>query len=54
MGSSDAARERFGKLIKKYRGRAGFTQQELAKVAVIAQSTISDLESGKKGHDVNK
>ncbi|MET9712296.1 helix-turn-helix transcriptional regulator [Nocardiopsis alba] len=49
MGSSDNARERFGRLLKKYRGQAGITQQELAKVAVIAQSTISDLESGKKG-----
>lgn len=49
MGSSDAARERFGKLLKKYRGQAGVTQQKLAKSAVIAQSTISDLESGKKG-----
>ncbi|MGW5877935.1 helix-turn-helix domain-containing protein [Nocardiopsis terrae] len=49
MGSTDAARERFGKLLKKYRGRSGLTQQELAKAAVIAQSTVSDLEAGKKG-----
>lgn len=45
----DPARERFGKLMKKYRLRSGLTQQDLAKAAVIAQSTVSDLEGGKKG-----
>ncbi|MBR8741447.1 helix-turn-helix transcriptional regulator [Nocardiopsis sp. MG754419] len=49
MGSSDSARQRFGKLLLKYRGLSGMTQKELARAAAIAQSTISDLESGKKG-----
>lgn len=49
MGSVDPARERFGKLLKKTRSRSGLTQQELAKAAVIAQSTVSELEGGRKG-----
>ncbi|WP_026115930.1 helix-turn-helix domain-containing protein [Nocardiopsis kunsanensis] len=49
MGSVDPTRERFGKLLKKTRAQAGLTQQDLAKAAVIAQSTISDLERGRKG-----
>ncbi|WP_087100700.1 helix-turn-helix transcriptional regulator [Nocardiopsis sp. JB363] len=49
MGSSDSARQRFGKLLKKYRALSGMTQQELAKAAVIAQSTVSELEGGRKG-----
>ncbi|MEU3310130.1 helix-turn-helix transcriptional regulator, partial [Nocardiopsis sp. NPDC006832] len=49
MGSVDPARERFGRLLKKTRSRSGLTQQELAKAAVIAQSTVSELEGGRKG-----
>lgn len=45
----EAARLRFGKLIRKLRGQAGLSQQELADLAVISQSTVSDLELGKKG-----
>ncbi|WP_082375990.1 helix-turn-helix transcriptional regulator [Nocardiopsis sp. NRRL B-16309] len=45
----EPARERFGILVKKYRVQAGMTQQELAKAAVIAQSTVSDVERGIKG-----
>lgn len=45
----EVARARFGKLLKKIRGQASFTQQELAAVSLVAQSTISDLELGKKG-----
>ncbi|WP_444963710.1 helix-turn-helix domain-containing protein [Nocardiopsis sp. M1B1] len=44
-----AAQLRFGKLLRKLRDQAGLTQQELADLAVIAQSTVSDLELGKKG-----
>ncbi|MFV2198616.1 helix-turn-helix domain-containing protein [Nocardiopsis sp. LOL_012] len=44
-----SARSRFGKLLKRTRGQAGLTQQELAAVSMVAQSTISDLELGKKG-----
>lgn len=49
MGGTDPARERFGVLLKKYRVQAGATQQELARSAMVAQSTISDLERGRKG-----
>ncbi|XKK39629.1 helix-turn-helix transcriptional regulator [Nocardiopsis sp. ARC36] len=45
----EAARLRFGKLLRKIRGQAGLTQQELAGLAVVSQSTVSDLELGKKG-----
>jgi transcriptional regulator with XRE-family HTH domain len=48
-GEDDEARSRFGKLLKKTRGLAGFTQQKLAAVSLVGQSTISDLELGKKG-----
>lgn len=48
-GSEEAARKRFGALLRKYRGQAGFSQQELAAAAIVSQSTISDLELGKKG-----
>jgi transcriptional regulator with XRE-family HTH domain len=44
-----AAQLRFGKLLRKLRGQAGLTQQELAALAVVSQSTVSDLERGKKG-----
>ncbi|MEU5856771.1 helix-turn-helix domain-containing protein [Nocardiopsis dassonvillei] len=44
-----AAQLRFGKLLRKLRGQAGLTQQELASLAVVSQSTVSDLERGKKG-----
>ena len=45
----EAARRRFGKLLRKLRGQAGLSQQELAASAVVSQSTVSDLELGKKG-----
>ncbi|GAA1449917.1 helix-turn-helix transcriptional regulator [Nocardiopsis tropica] len=45
----DSARERFGLLVRKYRLQAGMTQHELARAAVIAQSTVSELERGIKG-----
>ncbi|MEE2037468.1 Scr1 family TA system antitoxin-like transcriptional regulator [Nocardiopsis sp. CT-R113] len=48
-GEDDEARSRFGKLLKKTRGLAGLTQQKLAAVSLVGQSTISDLELGKKG-----
>lgn len=48
-GEEEEARARFGRLLKKIRGQAGLTQQELAAVSLVAQSTISDLELGKKG-----
>lgn len=44
-----AAQLRFGKLLRKLRGQAGLTQQELASLAMVSQSTVSDLERGKKG-----
>lgn len=44
-----AARERFGKLLRKVRAQSGLTQQEVAAASLVAQSTISDLEQGKKG-----
>ncbi|WP_344010509.1 helix-turn-helix transcriptional regulator, partial [Nocardiopsis exhalans] len=48
-GNEEAARKRFGALLRKYRGQAGLSQQELASAAIVSQSTISDLERGKKG-----
>ncbi|MFJ9552318.1 Scr1 family TA system antitoxin-like transcriptional regulator [Nocardiopsis sp. NPDC101807] len=44
-----AAGRRFGKLLKKSRGQAGLSQQELAAAAMVSQSLISDIEQGKKG-----
>ncbi len=43
------SRERFGKLLKKLRSRSGLTQQELTALSTVGQSTISDIERGKKG-----
>ncbi|MET9781869.1 helix-turn-helix domain-containing protein [Nocardiopsis alba] len=48
-GSEEASRKRFGALLRKYRGQADLSQQELAAAAMVSQSTISDLERGKKG-----
>lgn len=48
-GSEEASRKRFGQLLRKYRGQAGLSQQELAAAAIVSQSTVSDLELGKKG-----
>lgn len=45
----DAARLRFGQLLRKARGQAGLSQQELAAAAMVSQSAVSDLELGKKG-----
>lgn len=45
----DAARLRFGKLLRKLRGQAGLSQQEVASLAMVSQSAVSDLELGKKG-----
>ncbi|QUX27147.1 helix-turn-helix transcriptional regulator [Nocardiopsis akebiae] len=42
------SKERFGKLLKKLRSRAGMTQQELSALSMVGQSTISDIERGKK------
>ncbi|MEU3307525.1 Scr1 family TA system antitoxin-like transcriptional regulator [Nocardiopsis sp. NPDC006832] len=39
---------RFGNLMKKIRVQASMTQQELAAVSTVGQSTISDVERGKK------
>ncbi|WAE72397.1 helix-turn-helix transcriptional regulator [Streptomonospora nanhaiensis] len=47
--SEEAARLRFGRLLRKLRGQAGLSQQELAALATVSQSTVSDLELGKKG-----
>lgn len=47
--SEDAARLRFGKLLRKLRGQGGLSQTELARLAVVSQSAVSDLELGKKG-----
>ena len=41
-------RKRVGDLLKKLRGQAGITQSRLAAVSMVGQSTISDLEQGKK------
>jgi transcriptional regulator with XRE-family HTH domain len=49
MGDIDSARKRFGDLLKQYRLRSGMTQQELAQASAIGQSTVSDLERGRKG-----
>lgn len=43
------SRGRFGNLLKKMRSQAGLTQQELTKLSTVGQSTISDIERGKKG-----
>ena len=48
-GSEEAARLRFGKLIRKLRGQAGLSQTDLAGLAMVSQSAVSDLELGKKG-----
>ncbi|MEU0239340.1 helix-turn-helix transcriptional regulator [Nocardiopsis sp. NPDC006198] len=47
-GQAEAGR-RFGKLLRKSRGQAGLSQQELAAAAMVSQSLISDIEQGKKG-----
>lgn len=47
-GHNKAARTQFGKLLKQFRLRAGLNQSELAAAALISQSVISDLESGKR------
>jgi transcriptional regulator with XRE-family HTH domain len=49
MEDLSPSRKRFGQLLRKYRLQAGITQQELARAAQVAQSTLSDLEQGKKG-----
>ncbi|MDE3722144.1 Scr1 family TA system antitoxin-like transcriptional regulator [Nocardiopsis sp. N85] len=43
------SRARFGRLLRKLRAQMGFTQQELSASSTVGQSTISDLELGKKG-----
>src|SRR5699024_12368099 len=48
-GSEEAARLRFGKLIRKLRGQAGLSQTDLAGLAMVSQSAVSDLELGRKG-----
>ncbi|MEU3016681.1 helix-turn-helix transcriptional regulator [Nocardiopsis sp. NPDC007018] len=48
MGSGDSPQQRFGRLLNGHRTGVGMTQHELARAVPIAQSTISDLESGKK------
>ncbi|MEV2277626.1 helix-turn-helix transcriptional regulator [Nocardiopsis sp. NPDC049922] len=46
---TDPAKLRFGALLRKYRNRAGMTQQELARAAAVSQSAVSELETGAKG-----
>jgi tetratricopeptide (TPR) repeat protein/transcriptional regulator with XRE-family HTH domain len=40
------AEERFGKLLRRLRADAGFTQEELAEAAGVSYRSISDLERG--------
>ncbi|QVJ01002.1 helix-turn-helix domain-containing protein [Nocardiopsis eucommiae] len=50
MGSTEAGSlARFGRLLKQLRGNTGMTQQELSAMSTVGQSTISDMELGKKG-----
>lgn len=39
-------RERLGRLIRKKRQAANYTQQELAEVAGVSQATVSNAEQG--------
>ncbi|MFB8769934.1 helix-turn-helix transcriptional regulator [Nocardiopsis alba] len=49
MGSSEnVSLNRFGQLLKRLRVSASMTQQELSAASTVGQSTISDLELGKK------
>ncbi|WP_378554576.1 helix-turn-helix domain-containing protein [Nocardiopsis tropica] len=43
-----AALLRFGRLMKQLRTKASMTQQELSTASTVGQSTISDVELGKK------
>ncbi|MBB4931601.1 transcriptional regulator with XRE-family HTH domain [Lipingzhangella halophila] len=47
--SRKSARLRFGFEVRRYRKRAGMTQQHVAKALHISQSHLSDVEVGKKG-----
>lgn len=47
--SRASARVRFGVEVRRYRQRAGMTQQQLARALHLAQSHLSGVELGKKG-----
>lgn len=45
---ADPDRTHFGRLLRKYREREGFTQESLAKALAVSESAVAMVETGKR------